>query len=41
MLDAAVDVFSDNGFHDTSMDSIAKKAAISKPIPFPRATAAM
>ena len=26
MLDAAVDVFSDNGFHETSMDSIAKKA---------------
>ncbi|MET0196826.1 MAG: helix-turn-helix domain-containing protein, partial [Rhodococcus fascians] len=32
MLDAAVDVFSDNGFHETSMDAIAKKAAISKPM---------
>src|SRR6476469_6156854 len=32
MLDAAVDVFSDNGFHETSMDSIATKAAISKPM---------
>ncbi len=32
MLDAAVDVFSDRGFHDTSMDAIAKQAAISKPM---------
>ncbi|RVW01743.1 TetR/AcrR family transcriptional regulator [Rhodococcus spongiicola] len=32
MLDAAVEVFSDNGFHDASMDSIAAKASISKPM---------
>ena len=32
MLDAAVDVFSDRGFHDTSMDTIAAKAEISKPM---------
>lgn len=32
MLDAAVDVFSDRGFHETSMDAIAAKAAISKPM---------
>ncbi|MGU3437961.1 TetR/AcrR family transcriptional regulator [Actinomycetes bacterium M1A6_2h] len=32
MLDAAVDVFSENGFHDTSMDSIASRAEISKPM---------
>ncbi|MCQ4121096.1 TetR/AcrR family transcriptional regulator [Rhodococcus tibetensis] len=32
MLDAAVDVFSDRGFHETSMDAIAGKAEISKPM---------
>lgn len=32
MLDAAVDVFSRNGFHDTSMDAIAARAEISKPM---------
>ena len=32
MLDAAVDVFSDRGFHETSMDTIAAKADISKPM---------
>ncbi|MFZ2172769.1 MAG: TetR/AcrR family transcriptional regulator [Rhodococcus sp. (in: high G+C Gram-positive bacteria)] len=32
MLDAAVDVFSDRGFHETSMDAIAAKAQISKPM---------
>lgn len=32
MLDAAVDVFSDRGFHETSMDVIAAKAEISKPM---------
>jgi AcrR family transcriptional regulator len=32
MLDAAVDVFSENGFHDTSMDAIAARASISKPM---------
>ncbi|MDG3010256.1 TetR/AcrR family transcriptional regulator [Rhodococcus sp. D2-41] len=32
MLDAAVEVFSRSGFHDTSMDSIAKQAEISKPM---------
>ncbi|WP_009478226.1 TetR/AcrR family transcriptional regulator [Rhodococcus sp. JVH1] len=32
MLDAAVDVFSDRGFHETSMDAIAAKAEISKPM---------
>ncbi|NLV78120.1 MAG: TetR/AcrR family transcriptional regulator [Rhodococcus sp.] len=32
MLDAAVEVFSENGFHDTSMDAIAARASISKPM---------
>ncbi|QCQ92590.1 TetR/AcrR family transcriptional regulator [Rhodococcus sp. SGAir0479] len=32
MLDAAIEVFSDNGFHDASMDAIAARAAISKPM---------
>lgn len=32
MLDAAVEVFSENGFHDASMDAIAAKANISKPM---------
>ncbi|MFW0788267.1 TetR/AcrR family transcriptional regulator [Gordonia sp. CPCC 205333] len=32
MLDAAVTVFADNGFRETSMDSIAAKAEISKPM---------
>ncbi|MET8653239.1 MULTISPECIES: TetR/AcrR family transcriptional regulator [Nocardia] len=32
MLDAAVEVFSRNGFHDTSMDAIAAEAKISKPM---------
>lgn len=32
MLDAALEVFSRNGFHDTSMDAIAAEAAISKPM---------
>ena len=32
MLDAAVDVFSARGFHETSMDAIAAKAEISKPM---------
>jgi AcrR family transcriptional regulator len=32
MLDAAVDVFSVNGYHETSMDAIAAKAEISKPM---------
>ena len=32
MLDAAVQVFSINGYHETSMDAIAAKAAISKPM---------
>ncbi|MBJ8347728.1 TetR/AcrR family transcriptional regulator [Antrihabitans sp. YC2-6] len=32
MLDAAVEVFARNGFHDTSMDAIAAEAAISKPM---------
>ena len=32
MLDAAVEVFSRNGFHDTSMDAIAAEAQISKPM---------
>ncbi|MFC9766814.1 TetR/AcrR family transcriptional regulator [Rhodococcus jostii] len=32
MLDAAIDVFSDRGFHETSMDAIAAKAEISKPM---------
>jgi AcrR family transcriptional regulator len=32
MLDAAVQMFSENGYHETSMDAIAAKAAISKPM---------
>lgn len=32
MLDAAVQMFSVNGYHETSMDAIAAKAAISKPM---------
>lgn len=32
MLDAAVEVFSENGFHNTSMDAIAARAQISKPM---------
>ena len=32
MLDAAVQVFSVNGYHETSMDAIAAKAQISKPM---------
>lgn len=32
MLDAAVEVFSEHGFHDTSMDAIAARAQISKPM---------
>jgi AcrR family transcriptional regulator len=32
MLDAAVQMFSVNGYHDTSMDAIAAKAEISKPM---------
>ena len=32
MLDAAVKVFSENGFRETSMDSIAAEAQISKPM---------
>src|SRR6478752_2297385 len=32
MLDAAVEVFSVNGYHETSMDAIAGKAEISKPM---------
>ncbi|TSD99331.1 TetR/AcrR family transcriptional regulator [Skermania sp. ID1734] len=32
MLDAAVEVFSANGFHETSMDAIATAAQISKPM---------
>ena len=32
MLDAAVEVFSVNGYHETSMDAIAAKAEISKPM---------
>ncbi|WP_072811838.1 TetR/AcrR family transcriptional regulator [Rhodococcus zopfii] len=32
MLDAAVEVFSENGFHETSMDAIAARASISKPM---------
>ncbi len=32
MLDAAVQVFSVNGFHETSMDAIAAEAQISKPM---------
>ena len=32
MLDAAVQIFSVNGYHETSMDAIAAQAAISKPM---------
>ncbi|MGE2731500.1 TetR/AcrR family transcriptional regulator [Mycolicibacterium vaccae] len=32
MLDAAVQIFSVNGFHETSMDAIAAEAQISKPM---------
>ncbi|HEU0191246.1 MAG TPA: TetR/AcrR family transcriptional regulator [Mycobacterium sp.] len=32
MLDAAVQMFSINGYHETSMDSIARAASISKPM---------
>jgi AcrR family transcriptional regulator len=32
MLDAAVQMFSVNGYHETSMDAIASKAEISKPM---------
>ncbi|MBH0121714.1 TetR/AcrR family transcriptional regulator [Rhodococcus sp. NPDC003382] len=32
MLDAAVEVFSEKGFHETSMDAIAARASISKPM---------
>src|ERR1700745_637637 len=32
MLDAAVEMFSINGYHETSMDVIAAKAEISKPM---------
>jgi AcrR family transcriptional regulator len=32
MLDAAVEIFSRNGFHDASMDAIAAEAKISKPM---------
>ncbi|GFG73975.1 TetR/AcrR family transcriptional regulator [Mycobacterium botniense] len=32
MLDAAVEMFSANGYHETSMDTIAAKAQISKPM---------
>src|SRR5579884_3758486 len=32
MLDAAVQMFSVNGYHETSMDAIAAKAEISKPM---------
>ena len=32
MLDAAVQIFSVNGYHDTSMDEIAAEAQISKPM---------
>lgn len=32
MLDAAVQMFSANGYHETSMDAIAAEAAISKPM---------
>ena len=31
MLDAAVQMFSANGYHETSMDAIAAEAQISKP----------
>ena len=32
MLDAAVQMFSVNGYHETSMDAIAAEAQISKPM---------
>ena len=32
MLDAAVEMFSRNGYHETSMDVIAAEAEISKPM---------
>src|SRR4030095_11073201 len=32
MLDAAVQIFSVNGYHETSMDAIAAQAEISKPM---------
>ncbi|PRC52599.1 TetR family transcriptional regulator, partial [Mycobacterium sp. ITM-2017-0098] len=32
MLDAAVEIFSVNGYHETSMDAIAAEANISKPM---------
>ena len=32
MLDAAVQMFSQNGYHETSMDAIAAEAEISKPM---------
>ena len=32
MLDAAVEIFSVNGYHETAMDAIAAKAQISKPM---------
>ena len=32
MLDAAVQIFSVNGYHETSMDAIAAQAQISKPM---------
>src|SRR5690349_9775533 len=32
MLDAAVEMFSRNGYHETSMDAIAAEAEISKPM---------
>ncbi len=32
MLDAAVEMFSVNGYHETSMDAIAARAEISKPM---------
>ncbi len=32
MLDAAVQMFSINGYHETSMDAIAAQAEISKPM---------
>src|SRR5438067_763874 len=32
ILDAAVSVFAEHGFHDASMDEIAERAAVSKPV---------
>src|SRR5947207_8945694 len=32
ILDAAVSVFAERGFHDASMDEIAERAAVSKPV---------